>query len=80
LQAGDSGGLGAGSALVSTEGQRTTELTFSTVVGVRVALGGGWGLGGELRVRAVDPWTATTADFGLSISRRLGAVGAAMAD
>jgi hypothetical protein len=73
-------GLGAGAALVSTAAQRQTELTFSTAAGVRVALGGGWGVGGELRVRAVDPWTATTADFGLSISRRLGPVRAAKAD
>jgi len=74
-------GLGAGGALISSGGQRQTELTFSTAAGVRVALGGGWGIGGELRVRAIDPWTATTADFGLSISRRLGgAVPAATAN
>ena len=79
LQAGDSGGLGAGGALVSTEGQRITELTFS--YGGRCPRRARWRLGRrrELRVRAVDPLTATTAD-GLSISRRLGAVGAAMAD
>jgi hypothetical protein len=73
-------GIGAGAALISAEGQRATELTFSSAAGVRVALGGGWGVGGELRIRAIDPWAATTADFGLSISRRLGPVPASTAN
>jgi hypothetical protein len=64
-------GAGIGASYVSQDGQNETELTLSGAGGVRVDVGAGWGAGGELRVRAVDPWTGTTADFGLAVRRRL---------
>jgi hypothetical protein len=63
-------GVGAGIA-VASPGEREVEATASVASGVRVALPGGWGVGGELRVRAVDPFTGTTAEWGVFLSRRL---------
>jgi hypothetical protein len=45
-------------------------LTLHAVGGVRVRAGSRWGMRGELRVRAVDPWGASTADFMFGASRR----------
>lgn len=47
------------------------EATLSTAVGVRANLTRGWGAVGELRVRAVRPWTGTTADLTIGVARRL---------
>jgi hypothetical protein len=48
----------------------TADATLSAAGGARVRLPGGWGLGGELRIRAVEPFIGTTADWGLSLIRR----------
>jgi hypothetical protein len=64
-------GAGAGIAVASLLDERDVEATASVTGGARVALPGGWGAGGELRVRAVDPFTGTTAEWGVFLSRRL---------
>jgi len=46
-------------------GRTETDLTVSGAGGVRWPLGPAWAIQGELRIRAIDPWTGTTADWGL---------------
>jgi hypothetical protein len=64
-------GLGAGTAIRSLEGTSVWDMTVSAAGGVRLELGGGWGLGSELRLRAIDPWAGSTADWGVSLLKRL---------
>jgi hypothetical protein len=64
-------GLGGGIAVESLLGERGVDPTASMAAGVRIPLPGGWGIGGEMRVRAVDPFAGTTADWGVLLSRRL---------
>jgi hypothetical protein len=64
-------GIGAGTAMRSLEGNRLFDLTVSAGGGVQLRLGNGWGVGGELRLRAIDPWTNSTADWGVSLLKRL---------
>jgi hypothetical protein len=64
-------GVGAGLAVASLLDEREMEATAAIAGGARVALPGAWGVGGELRVRAVDPFTGTTAEWGVFLSRRL---------
>ncbi|HEX6434644.1 MAG TPA: hypothetical protein VFZ87_10395, partial [Gemmatimonadales bacterium] len=63
-------GGGAGAAL-GLEGAGETALTLHAVGGTRVDLNRDWGLLGEMRVRAIRPWTGNTVDFLLGISRGL---------
>jgi hypothetical protein len=64
-------GVGAGVALESVEGQRFTEATLSAALGARLPVGARLLLGAELRLRAVDPFTGSTSDLGLSAGWRL---------
>lgn len=57
-------GIGAGYGFSSE-----SEPTLSASVGSRFRIASQWSLRTELRVRAVDPWTGTTADWGLGVSR-----------
>jgi hypothetical protein len=61
-------GLGAG----HTFGSEGSAPTLSASVGSRFRVAGSWSLRTELRVRSVDPWVGTTADWGLGLSRTLG--------
>jgi hypothetical protein len=63
-------GGGAGGAL-TLSGTGETAATLHAVGGLRVDLNEDWGLLGELRVRAVHPWTGNTADFMFGVSREL---------
>jgi hypothetical protein len=63
-------GMGAGVAF-GISGPDQTDLTLHATAGIRAEVGGAWGLRGELRVRSIDPWVGTTADFLLGVSRRL---------
>ena len=63
-------GGGAGGALV-LQGEGETQATLHAVSGLRLDLDGDWTASGELRVRAVRPWSGNTADILLGISRRL---------
>ena len=60
-------GVGAGYAFGSGE----SAATLSASVGSRFRLADRWSLRGELRVRSVDPWVGTLADWGLGLSRTL---------
>jgi hypothetical protein len=62
-------GVGVGSSWAVTPGRDFHDLTLSAATGVRVLTRSGWILGGELRVRTIDPWTGTTGDWGLRIAR-----------
>ena len=64
-------GAGVGPAFAFSNGASDTELALSGAVGVRVRLTREWGARAELRVRAIDPFAGTTAEWGLGISRRL---------
>jgi hypothetical protein len=63
-------GVGAGGAFVLS-GSSETVATLHAVGGVRVRVNTDWAVRGELRVRAVRPWTGNTADFLFGVSRRL---------
>jgi hypothetical protein len=63
------GGLGF-SEFLSGRGQ--SDLTLHAAAGLRADVGAGWGLRGEVRVRSIDPFAGSTADFGVGLSRRLG--------
>ncbi len=64
-------GIGAGRTFVFESGDHFSALTLSAAGGIRIPLSPAWGVRGELRVRAVDPWGAVTADWGLGISHGL---------
>jgi hypothetical protein len=51
--------------------ESATDLTGSMAGGVRVPLAAGWAIGGELRIRAIDPFHGTTGDWGLIRSDRM---------
>lgn len=61
------GGLGAGTAGLS--GPAHWVVTLHGLAGLRVHLGGPWGVRGEMRVRSVDPFHGNTVDVGLGITR-----------
>lgn len=62
-------GIGAGASWAVMPTEDEVDLTISAAGGVRVRVGSGWILRGELRVRVIDPWTSTTADWGLGVGR-----------
>jgi hypothetical protein len=63
-------GGGAGGAL-AVSGVRTTTVTLHAVGGARLDLSEKWGLLGEMRIRAVHPFTGNTVDFLFGASRAL---------
>lgn len=63
-------GGGAGGGFVAG-GTGQTVATLHAVGGLRIAIGEGWGALGEMRVRAVRPWTGNTVDFLFGVSRRI---------
>lgn len=63
-------GGGAGGAF-TLSGIGETAATLHAVGGTRVDLNENWGLLGEMRIRAVHPWTGNTADFMFGVSRGL---------
>lgn len=58
-------GIGAGYAFSTYSAP-----TLFALGGTRVRIASRWTLQAELRVRAVDPWGGSTADWGLGVSRR----------
>jgi len=62
------GGIGFAQVL---SGPESRVLTLHAATGLRVRIGDRWGIRGELRPRAVDPWGAVTADFTLGVARAL---------
>lgn len=63
-------GVGFGASWAVRPQEDQGDPTLSGAGGLRVILGTEWMLRGELRVRIIDPWGATTADWGLGLSRR----------
>jgi len=63
-------GIGAGASQRSYGEVSSFDLTLSTAAGVRVPLGSGMEAQAELRVRAVDPWVGTTADWSVGLAKR----------
>jgi Outer membrane protein beta-barrel domain len=63
-------GVGVGPAFAFAEGQSATDLSLSGALGLRVRVDPQWRIGGELRIRAIDPFHGTTAEWGLGVSRR----------
>ncbi|HEX7336079.1 MAG TPA: hypothetical protein VF252_02630 [Gemmatimonadales bacterium] len=63
-------GGGAGSSF-GLQGEGEIALTLHAVGGARVDLSDAWSLLGEMRIRAVRPWTGNTVDFLFGVSRRL---------
>lgn len=60
-------GVGVGFSRALRPGLDESELTASVAAGTRVLTLSGWLVRGELRVRAIDPWTGTTADWSLGV-------------
>jgi hypothetical protein len=63
-------GGGAGFSL-GLQGNGQRDLTLHAVGGARFDLSSTWSMLGEMRVRAVRPWTGNTVDFLFGISRAL---------
>ena len=61
-------GAGAGFSFANGSGDQA-DFTVAGAGGIRLVTQSRWIFGAELRVRAVDPWVGTTADWGLSIAR-----------
>lgn len=61
-------GLGLGTGTAGLSGMARWKFTMLGLGGVRVHLGGRWGVRGEVRVRSVDPWNGRTADFGIGFT------------
>lgn len=65
----------AGGGLGFTEflsGRGQSDVTLHAVGGVRLAVGGGWGLRGEARLRAIDPFKGNNLELGVGFTRTLG--------
>ena len=63
-------GAGAG-ASIGLQGAQQRSLTLHAVAGTRVDLSQNWGLLGQMRIRAVRPWTGNTTDFLFGVSRNV---------
>ena len=63
-------GMGAGPAFAFRSGWSDIQLSLSAALGLRVRIKQQWRVGGELRIRAIDPFAGTTVEWGLGVSRR----------
>lgn len=63
-------GGGVGRSIVIAGG-RDNQLTLHVVGGLQVQLNSTWGMRGELRVRAIDPFGASMGDFAFGVTRAL---------
>ena len=63
-------GVGAGWA-IGLEDRNGDDLTLWAALAVDLGIGTDWSLRPELRVRSVDPWVGTIADYALGIRRVL---------
>lgn len=63
-------GLGLGGSFV-VAGFGGTEETLHAAIGLRINVGGGWGVRGEARARSINPWVGNTTDFMIGVSRRM---------
>lgn len=63
-------GAGFGGSWARRSGEGYWDGTLSGAGGLRVMTGSRWMLRGELRVRVIDPWAGTTADWSLGAGYR----------
>lgn len=61
-------GAGLGAGTVGLSGPARWKFTLLALGGVRVHLGGRWGVRGEVRLRSVDPGYGHTADYGIGFT------------
>lgn len=64
-------GAGVGHTL-GVKGEQDDEPTLYAALGADLEDRGGWAIRPEIRLRAVDPWVGTIADFTLGVRRRFG--------
>jgi hypothetical protein len=64
-------GVGAGPALALGGGASESELALSAGAGLRMRLAPEWSGRAELRLRAIDPWTGSAAEWTIGLARRL---------
>lgn len=64
------GGVGTS---VMAEGRGDTELTLHAATGFRIRIRPRWLVRPEIRVRSIDPWAGTTAEFTVGMTYRFGA-------
>jgi hypothetical protein len=64
-------GVGVGHTL-GVKGDPDDDATLYTALGLELEDRSGWAVRPELRVRAVDPWTGTIADFTIGVRRAFG--------
>lgn len=62
-------GAGFGAGFETRAGPNQVDLTLHAAAGLRLALGGSWGMRTELRLRSVDPFHGNTSDIGIGITR-----------
>ena len=63
-------GAGIGPAFTWGGGETNTELSLSAGVGARYDMSDVWGLRGEIRLRTIDPFVGSAAEWTAGISRR----------
>jgi outer membrane protein with beta-barrel domain len=61
-------GAGIGTGTTGLSGPARWKFTMLGLAGVRVHIGGRWGVRAEVRLRSVDPWNGHTADFGFGFT------------
>ncbi len=64
-------GAGGGFGLTRVDTVSSTYWTASAAGGVRLRLGAGWGLAGELRLRTISLFTSRTTELTLALVRRM---------
>jgi hypothetical protein len=67
--------IGAGAGMVADlrsdrSGSPLIRSTLSGSGGLRVRVAGPWSVGGEVRVRSIDPWVGSAAEWTLGVTRR----------
>lgn len=63
-------GVGFGGSFV-VAGIGRTEETLHATMGLRIDIGGGWGVRSEARARSINPWVGNTFDIMIGVSRRM---------
>jgi len=62
-------GAGMGASWAGRSGEDELDFTLAGSGGVRLVTQSAWVLRSELRVRVIDPWVGTTADWSLGVGR-----------
>ena len=62
-------GVGAGLSFSNVAGDMRTDATLSAAAGLRLFATPLWAVRTELRIRAIRPWSGTTADWSIGLAR-----------